>query len=171
MQRNIPRKIHIIGSVASGKTTLAKELSTKLGVPYYELDNVAWERNPGADRRRTDLEKRNYLNTIVRSESWIIEGVHNEEWVSGSFQHADLIIFLDINYFTRTYRIIKRYIFQKAGMEHANYQPTLKIFLKMFKWNKQFEERGKPNFFKSFGKYRDKTIVVCNIKELKNQFS
>ncbi|WP_277619935.1 hypothetical protein [Listeria aquatica] len=31
-------KIWIIGSVASGKTTLAKELQKELGIPYHELD-------------------------------------------------------------------------------------------------------------------------------------
>ncbi|MBC1520610.1 hypothetical protein HB912_02985 [Listeria aquatica] len=31
-------EIWIIGSVASGKTTLAKELQKELGIPYYELD-------------------------------------------------------------------------------------------------------------------------------------
>lgn len=36
----IPNKIHIIGSVGSGKTTLARALSYQLNIPYYELDNV-----------------------------------------------------------------------------------------------------------------------------------
>ena len=33
-------KIDIIGSVASGKTTLAKRISRKYGIPYYEKDNI-----------------------------------------------------------------------------------------------------------------------------------
>ena len=45
MNKTLPKKIHIIGSVASGKTTLAKELSRKLAIPYYELDNVVWKRS------------------------------------------------------------------------------------------------------------------------------
>ncbi|TNJ68383.1 hypothetical protein FE784_00125 [Paenibacillus hemerocallicola] len=38
-------KIRIIGSCGSGKSTLAKELSVRCGIPYYELDNVIWDRN------------------------------------------------------------------------------------------------------------------------------
>jgi shikimate kinase len=34
------KKIHIIGSVGSGKTTLARTLSSHLNIPFYELDNV-----------------------------------------------------------------------------------------------------------------------------------
>ena len=34
------KKIYIIGPVGSGKTTLAKCLSKKYNIPYYELDKV-----------------------------------------------------------------------------------------------------------------------------------
>jgi adenylate kinase family enzyme len=40
MEGNIPKRIHIIGSVGSGKTTLARTLSSRLNIPFYELDNV-----------------------------------------------------------------------------------------------------------------------------------
>ena len=39
-------KIDIIGSVASGKTTLAKNISLKYGVPYFEKDNWIVEGSP-----------------------------------------------------------------------------------------------------------------------------
>lgn len=34
MDKPIPKRIHIIGSIGSGKTTLAKVLSNHLGIPY-----------------------------------------------------------------------------------------------------------------------------------------
>ena len=33
-------RLDIIGSVASGKTTLAKRISQRFNTPYYEKDNV-----------------------------------------------------------------------------------------------------------------------------------
>lgn len=54
LKKNIPNKIHIIGSVGSGKTTLARELSSKLNIPFYELDNVMWKRYESGDIRRTE---------------------------------------------------------------------------------------------------------------------
>lgn len=89
-----------------------------------------------------------------------MEGVHNEDWVASSFHHAELIIFLDTRYSIRTYRIVKRFILQKLRLEESNYKPTITIFFKMFEWNKHFEEVGKPNFFRKFGKYSDKIVVV-----------
>lgn len=165
MENKIPKRIHIIGSVGSGKTTIAKQLSSKLKIPFFELDNIVWIRDKAGDIRRTEKEREKYLDTILQSESWIIEGVHNEEWVSSSFQHADLIILLDPSYSTRTYRIIKRFFKQKVGLEHSNYKPTWKIFFKMFKWNRHFEEVGKPNFLNSY--HSDKLIIIKDRNPLK----
>ncbi|TFE26448.1 AAA family ATPase [Cohnella luojiensis] len=140
----IPNKIHIIGSVGSGKTTLARNLSSKLSIPYYELDNVVWKRHKSGDIRRTDEERDEYLDKIIRSDRWIIEGAHNHIWVFKSFQNADLIIFLDTPYMKRIIRIIKRFFLQKMGFEKANYTPTIKMLIKMFEWNAGFEKQSKP---------------------------
>lgn len=170
MKNTIPKKIHIIGSVGSGKTTLARKLSQKLNIPFFELDNVVWKREKTGDLRRSDEERTEYLNSIIHSDTWIIEGVHSEEWVVYSFHQADLIIFLDTKYSIRTYRIIKRFISQKLGLEPSNYKPTITIFFKMFKWNRYFEEAAKPRFFNRFGTLRDKILVVTNNKEIENYF-
>ncbi|MFS0821836.1 shikimate kinase [Bacillus sp. 1P02SD] len=167
MENKLPKRIHIIVSVGSGKTTFAKQLSSKLNIPFYELDNVVWIRDKAGDIRRTEKEREVYLETIIQSDSWIIEGVHNEEWVSSSFNHADLIIFLDPSYQTRTYRIIKRFLKQKLWLEDSNYKPTWKIFLKMFKWNRQFEEVGKPNILSKNSVHKEKLVIFKDSDPLK----
>lgn len=53
MDSHLPKKIHIIGSVGSGKTTLARTLSSHLNIPFYELDNVVWKRFQSGDVRRS----------------------------------------------------------------------------------------------------------------------
>ena len=52
------------------------------------------------------------------------------------------------------------------GHSHNN----IEIFLKMFKWNRHFEEVGKPNFFENLGKYREKILILANIKPVWNYF-
>ncbi|WP_186578830.1 P-loop NTPase family protein [Aquibacillus kalidii] len=168
MNERKPTKIRIIGSVASGKTTLAKQLSQTFHIPMYELDNVVWERQQSGDIRRTDQEREACLHTIVDSHSWIIEGVHNEGWVNNTFKEADIIIFLDTSYSIRQYRIVKRFVLQLLRLEQSNYTPTFKIFFKMFKWNKQFEQNGKPNFKKNFHFYSDKTVYITKSQQRKS---
>ncbi|WP_231877315.1 AAA family ATPase [Bhargavaea cecembensis] len=116
-------KIHIIGAVGSGKTTLARELSEKLGIPYYEIDNVAWERRAGGDVRRIPEDRDKLLHSIVSSDTWITEGTHPHDWVLPCFREAELIVFLDPPYRVRVERIIKRFVLQKAGIETAHYRP------------------------------------------------
>lgn len=128
MNLKTPNKIRIIGSVGSGKTTLAREVSSILNIPYYELDNVVWKRDQSGDIKRTDAERDQYLKSVSSSGAWIIEGVHSEKWVSDSFHQADLIILLDPRYSVRIYRIIKRFFLQKLRVEKSNYKPTVKIF-------------------------------------------
>lgn len=111
------------------------------------------------------------MTSIIQSESWIIEGIHNENWVSSSFHQADLIIFLDTNYSIRTYRIIKRFLKQKLHLEKSNYKPTVKIFFNMFKWNRYFEEVGKVNFFNNYSVHKDKIKVIRNTSTLEKHFN
>ena len=67
-------KIDIIGSVASGKTTLARKISQKYNVPHYEKDNVVWDRTPDGDRKRSPEERDLYFQKIISGDDWIVEG-------------------------------------------------------------------------------------------------
>lgn len=166
--KDLPSKIHIIGSVGSGKTTFAKKLSIQTGIQHYELDNMVWERVEGSrDIRRNVEERDGQLYNIVKFDKWIIEGVHHI-WVKGSLDQADLILFLDIPYGKRNYRIIKRFIRQIVGVEKANYTPTFKMFINMFKWNAYFENKSKPEILKLLDHYGDKVVICKNNVDLKN---
>lgn len=157
---NFPKRIHIIGSVGSGKTTLARKLSEVMGIPYYEMDNVVWIRNQHGDVRRTEQEKEVLIEQITRSSWWVTEGVHTDEWVQPAFQRADLIVFLDIPYMLRVYRIIKRFIKQKMRLEKAHYHPNLQMFFNMLKWNRWFEQVGKTRFFQMNQLAEEKIVIL-----------
>ncbi len=168
MKKYFPKKVHIIGSVGSGKTTFARRLSSKLNVPYYELDNVVWKRSKNGDERNNPENRDVILNNIVGTDEWIVEGVHSAEWVSQSFQNAEVIILLDISFSIRKYRIIKMFILQRLGLEKANYKPTFKILLMMFRYNSYFENEDKSKILKQLDIYKDKLIILSTKKEIKN---
>lgn len=65
-------KIFIFGIVASGKTTLAKRLSLKLKIPYYEGDCITWG-FPGEERyKHTEEEQKDMIDNIDSNGDWII---------------------------------------------------------------------------------------------------
>nr|WP_066053954.1 AAA family ATPase [Robertmurraya korlensis] len=159
------KKIHIIGSVGSGKTTLARKLSKDLHIPHYELDNVVWKRFQTGDVRRSERDRDAYLMNIVNSHSWVNEGVHYQ-WVTESFVEAELIIFLDTRYSKRTYRIIKRFFLQQLGIEKCNYKPSFSMFMRMFRWNTYFEKVSKREIIELLKKFDDKVIIIRDSTEL-----
>lgn len=163
------KKIRIVGSVGSGKTTLARFLSEQLSIPFYELDNVVWNRTENGDVRHTEEERDAILQSITDSENWIVEGVHNDDWVTTSFEKADIVIILNIHQLIRDIRITRRFIRQKLGIEKSNYKPTMKIFFKMFKWNRHFEEEY-PAIMKKLQPYKEKLIVIEKNKQLQEFF-
>jgi adenylate kinase family enzyme len=162
-------KIHIIGSVGSGKTTLAKLLSSQLGLPYYELDNVAWRREPNGDIRRSEEERDYYLTQIINKEAWIVEGVHHT-WVDKSLEEADTILFLNPPYLKRLKRINMRFIRQKLGLEKANYQPDLPMLKKMYKWNAAFEKTGRTEIEALLRLYKEKVVELKDNKGTEKYF-
>lgn len=157
-------KIYIIGSVASGKTTLAKRLSHQLNIPWHELDNVVHVRLPSGDVKRSVEERDSMFNEIIDSERWIIEGVFRPCFNSG-FDKADTIILLDTPVMKRKYRIFKRWISQKLKLEDANYKPTLKMLFLMYNWSSGFE-KSKDDIFKMLGLYKEKVIILDDNKDI-----
>lgn len=169
MKKTVPKRIHIIGSIGSGKTTLARKLSAQLHIPCFELDNVVRERLPTGDVMRTEEKRDAYLADIIGTDSWIVEGAH-QKWVLPSFQKADLIIFLDIGMATRRVQIIKRYFKQKAGLERANYTPTLEILKRLYNYNTVFEYERKPKVFEMLRQFESKLVVLKSDTEIMDYF-
>ncbi|MBZ9689714.1 hypothetical protein G9F72_025890 [Clostridium estertheticum] len=151
-------KIYIIGSVASGKTTMAKKLSNLFNITWHELDNVVHMRLPGGDVTRSSEEITFEFNKIISCEKWIIEGVFRECFNEG-FDKADSIILLNTPPYKRKCRIAKRWLCQRIRLEESNYVPTFKMLLRMYKWSSGFE-KSKDTILKTLEPYIDKVIVL-----------
>lgn len=135
-------KLDIIGSVASGKSTLAREISEKYGIPFYEKDNVVWERTAAGDKKRSPEERDRIFKEIIESENWIVEG-SPRKCLQESFSYSDYIILLDINTCTRLSWVFRRWIRQRTGKEKYNSRPTLKFLCYNIKWVFEFNSERK----------------------------
>ncbi|WP_409252722.1 DNA topology modulation protein FlaR [Bacillus sp. SCS-153A] len=154
-------KIHIIGSVGSGKSTLGKRLSAEMGIPVYELDNVVWQRNENGDIRNSPEVRDSKFHRIIDQPEWIIEGVHHT-WTTRGFQEADCIIFLDTPIMVRNWRIFKRFTVQKLGFKKGNYKQTWTMLKRTYKWNYQFEKTSKPEILKMLKPHQEKLKILEN---------
>lgn len=164
-----PKRIHIIGAVGSGKTTLAKNISNMLSIPYYELDNIVWKRTNKGDVRNSMDDRDHIFQHIIGQDEWIVEGVHYE-WVKKSFEQADMIILLDVHKKKRKYRIFKRFMLQVFNIEKANYKPTVRMLKKMYEWNHNFELIYKPDILQILKQYNHKVYLLKDNKEIAKLF-
>ena len=154
-------KVFIVGIVASGKTTLARELSKKYGVPYFEGDCIAWGFPGEARYKRSPEEQEATIQKINIAPHWIIEGTYRSSQ-RRLFDLADYIVFLDTPLHVRRRRIITRYLKQKLGVEPSHYKPSLEMLRMMFKWTQDFEA-NRAAYEMMLEAYGDKVIRMSRI--------
>ncbi|MCR8656686.1 hypothetical protein [Paenibacillus endoradicis] len=158
-------KIRIIGACGSGKSFIAKVLSKKYGINYYELDNLVWDKS--AVNVRYPIEIRDSkLCEIINKESWIVEGVHYK-WGHDSFKNADLIFIIKPNKFIRDFRVIYRFIKTRLGIEQWNYKQSLKnLFQMLFIWNRGYDKEGIYTILELTSSFSYKRVIVKNNQEI-----
>lgn len=155
-------KIYILGSVGSGKTTLAKKLSKELNIPYYELDNVVYEYNPNGDIKRTSEEIEIIFNKILNQDNWIIENV-GRSYFDKAYEKADTIIYLNLSKVLLYKRVITRWIKQNLKIEKTTYKTDLHMLKQMLLWVDKELSNSKLNKLEP---YEDK-LTILNNKTLK----
>lgn len=85
------RRVNVVGTSCSGKTTFAAALAARLGVAHVELDALHWEPNW---TEAPDGVMRERVAAAVESEAWVVDGNYS---VSRDlvWDRADAVIWLD----------------------------------------------------------------------------
>jgi len=158
------KKILILGIVASGKTTLAKQISQKLNITWYELDTIVHHETPHGRNKRTPDEQIAVIQEIDCLGPWIFEGTDRESYRC-LWDMADTIIFLDTPLWKRKTRIFLRFIKQNLGIEKSHYTSDVQMLKMMYRWTRDFE-RNRVDFEKRLHPYHHKLIILTDNKNL-----
>ncbi|MGY0233891.1 AAA family ATPase [Longispora urticae] len=98
------RRVSMVGTPGSGKTTLGRALAERLGVPYLELDSVfhqaGWEPLPADELRARAAE-------VVAGDGWVIDGNYSavRELV---WARADTVVWFDRPKWQVIWRVVLR---------------------------------------------------------------
>ena len=87
----IGHRILVAGMMGSGKSTFARALAARTGLPVIHLDLHYWK--PGWVRPSDD-EWRQRQRTLVEGAAWIIDGNYNET-LSIRLERAETVVYLD----------------------------------------------------------------------------
>lgn len=82
------------------------------------------------------------LNDILKNNDWIIEGVFYD-WLQDSFSKADYIFILTTKPIVFHYRIIRRFIRRKLGIEKSK-KETLKSLKDLLIWTNKYQKYNIP---------------------------
>ncbi len=104
-------RIVVVGTSGAGKTTLARRLAARLGLPHIELDAINWQ--PGwRDLTRYDPEEFvRRVTEAIGADAWIVDGnygpVRDRVW-----RRATHLVWLDYGRPTIMLRVIARSVFR-----------------------------------------------------------
>jgi adenylate kinase family enzyme len=160
------QRILIVGICGAGKSTLARELATRLGLPLIHLDKEYWQ--PGW-KVPDEVWWRARVQELAAGDRWIMDGSYSST-LHLRLPRADTIIHLDFPRRIALYRILKR-VFLGYGRtrpdladncpEHFDWD-----FLK-FTWNFRRDVRPKVESFLSARDPNQTIFRLCRSRDVR----
>lgn len=108
------RRVALFGPPATGKSTLARWLSTVLNSPHTDLDDILF--TPQGPLPLKEFRRQAFL--VTAADGWIVEGNYSK-LQDVVWHRADTLIWLDFPLPLILYRIIRRSLRQLAGREDS----------------------------------------------------
>lgn len=102
------RRINVVGTSGSGKSTFSKHLAGKLSCPYYEMDSLFWKANW---QESTDEEFFEALSQVTSNEHWVLDGNYNRT-VPIKWHKVDTVIWIDYSLGRTLYQAVKRAVYR-----------------------------------------------------------
>ena len=152
------KKVVIIGSGGSGKSTFAKKLSEKINIKVYHLDALFWKPNwVGVPKD----EQAKVQNDLVKTESWIIDGNYGGT-MDIRLNAADTIIFLDIPRTICVYRAFKRMIqYRNKTRPDMGEGCEERFSFEFFKWIWEYPKTKKPKILDKLEQLsKEKEVII-----------
>ncbi len=158
------KRLYILGTMGSGKTTLAKEISKRLKIKEYDLDDIYWKRK--FDIRRDEKERSQVVKKLIKKKTWIIEGVYSSWGVEDILARATHVIMLDLPFYVLWHRIIKRYL-ARRGMHREKLSGVLALLKYVWLYKRRGPHEGYHEHMRLIQKSKAKVIHITNQKEKK----
>ena len=156
------KRIMIIGCPGSGKSTFARGLAEKTGLPLYYLDMMYW--NPDRTTKPKD-EFRAALRETVALPEWIIDGNYGST-LELRMEACDTVIFLDFPVEVCIAGVEERRGKPRPDMPWVETEPDLEFI----EFIKKYNEESRPKVIDLLEKYCEKEIIIFKSRAEADEF-
>jgi adenylate kinase family enzyme len=156
------KKILVIGSGGSGKSTFSRQLGEALGIEVIHLDRLYWQ--PGwVETPKPEWRVR--VEELTGREAWIMDGNYSGT-LDVRLEACDTVVFLDVPRLVCTWRVLKRVMMYRSGGRADMAEGCDERFnLNFMRWIWTYPSRRHPKILKLLAeKARDKKVVVLRTR-------
>ena len=125
------KRINVVGTSASGKSTFSKVLAQKLELSYIELDDLFWLDNWGESSVPNFFEKLQQSIDLTPN-GYVIDGNYSRT-EEIKWQEIDTVIWLDLPFHINLFRSVKRALLRVVSKQklwpNSNNQESLRMIL------------------------------------------
>ena len=157
------KKVIIIGSPGSGKSTFARKLEAITGLPLFYLDMLYWNEDKTTVSKEVFLER---LQSIMENEKWIIDGNYAST-MEMRIKACDSVFFLDYPTDICLKGIEERKGKPRPDMPWLEAENQDDEFINFIK-NYSLEQR--PKVMKLLEKYSEKNVIIFCSREESEKF-
>ncbi len=154
---SIGHRILILGCPGSGKSTFARALAARTGLPLVHLDTVWW-RADGTHIPREEFDRA--LDGLLAGERWIMDGDYSRTY-EVRVRACDTVIFLDYPEEVCMAGIVARVGQNRPDMPwtESTLDPELVAMVK------NFATDNRPVLLSLFQKYPEKQVITFTSRE------
>ena len=160
-------RILIIGCGGAGKSTMARKLGEKTGLPIVHLDKLFWK--PGwAEMPKDEFDQ--LLRQEMAKDKWIMDGNFNRT-MSERIARCDTIIYLDFSRVACLMGVAKRVL-----TTYGTVRPDMgagcpeRFDLEFLKWVWNFNKNKRQRYYDLLNSLEDKQVYILKSRREVNAF-
>ena len=158
----------IIGCGGAGKSTQARKLGDKTGLPVVHLDQIWWEPGNWQHIEKSEFDER--LAEELRKPRWILDGNFNRT-IEARLAVCDTVIYLDYPRLVCLKNWLGRVI-QNWGHARADMAEGCAEWFdpEMAKWIWKFNKQNRSRYYALLEKTENKNIVILKSRGQAEKF-